>query len=529
MDFFFDHLLVDSAAARVRELLDTFVFNPAAPGEMPTKSFRMPDDHAKTMLDLGIFEEVGHADDLDLSLYNVMLYFCVVEARAAGDRLRPICWPKLLLAISTYVSQHVLKSVDKYRQLARLGGQASTFDLQASFWQVPLPAGSKLVCVTESGKVVRMTRMPYGADAASEIMHILTSALAGDPRYAKPQPKLKYVPASRYDVECATHIDNVFLGGNFADIRREVFLELCQKANAALNVEPGNALSTQQKFVGLHIDLDNATVRLKDGYGSALSCDGLHTYADFERLMGKLLYAGAVLAVNWRDYVFLIKMYRRVLSRCSRFPQLRHEPFYLWPSVERQLRALVDTVKANQPVKVERQIVTQFDDEPDFIIASDATTKSFGGLLLRKGHLPVAFGARFPHEVEINLAETVAVECLIRRFRNDLATPKDQPPRKLLVLVDNTSAMYRVLGADMHGRLDESGVVQSIRELGSKIGFDIRVEYINTKVNPADKVSRLSEPDPVLVDAVMTQAWGQKVVRDQQRARGWRTARCATR
>ena len=66
--------------------------------------------------------------------------------------------------------------------------------------------------------------------------------------------------------------------------------------------------------------------------------------------------------------------------------------------------------------------------------------------------------------------------------------------------------MYRVLGADMHGKLDESGVVHSIRELGTKIGFDIRVEYINTKVNPADKVSRLSEPDPALVEAVMTQA-----------------------
>jgi len=160
MEYLYQHVLSPSAAARVKHLLSCLNYDPRAPAELPRPMFRMPAAHAKRMCDIGVFEDLGKVEDLDLSQYNSMNYFTVHEVRDAGDRLRPICWPLALLLLSQYRSQHRLKTVDDYRRLALLGGTAATFDLAASFWQVPLPKESKLVCVTDDGRVVRMTGFP---------------------------------------------------------------------------------------------------------------------------------------------------------------------------------------------------------------------------------------------------------------------------------------------------------------------------------------------------------------------------------
>ena len=531
MEYLYQHVLSPSAAARVKHLLSCLNYDPRAPAELPRPMFRMPAAHAKRMCDIGVFEDLGKVEDLDLSQYNSMNYFTVHEVRDAGDRLRPICWPLALLLLSQYRSQHRLKTVDDYRRLALLGGTAATFDLAASFWQVPLPKESKLVCVTDDGRVVRMTRLPYGADVASEVMHIITSALAGDPLYCKCAGEAG-IPASSFSRDCAVHIDNVFFGGPHGAKRASLFLERCKRANAQLNKEEGNTFSTRQKFVGLKIDLEQGTVCLKDGFAKdIITGNSIRTCEDLERAMGKLLYGGAVLGVDWRAYLFLIKQYRRTLSVCARDDKEWTREFKFWRVARQQFEALLAIVRANQPVKVLPKVIDQEIDDPDYIVATDATPTSFGGLLPKPGCLPQAFGANFPERIDdINLAESVAAACVLQRFAEEIGSNRPgQRQSKVLLLVDNTSAISRIANTDKHGRLDVDGVAPALRALAAKHGFSICVQYIRSQENPADAVSRMREPDMKLVDDVLTRARGRFEQRATLRACGRRAAAPVTR
>jgi hypothetical protein len=87
-------------------------------------------------------------------------------------------WPKAFLLNSTYHSEFSLCSVEQYVQAVHDGVSAVTFDLAASFWQVILPAETQLYIVGVDGQVYRILRLPYGIDAASEIVHLLVSEVA---------------------------------------------------------------------------------------------------------------------------------------------------------------------------------------------------------------------------------------------------------------------------------------------------------------------------------------------------------------
>ena len=359
-----------------------------------------------------------------------------------------------------------------------------------------------------------MKRMPYGADAASEIMHIIVSTLAGDPTYAKPVEGLDGQTFSRYN---AVHIDNVFFGGPEAEARHRHFLTQCARANVQLNVEPGNAFSHTQDFVGMQLDTLNGTVALKRGYGEKIDIENLKTTEDFERVMGKVLYAGAVLAVRWRDYIFLLKQYRRILSQCGRGADNWNEPCKLWASARKQLEDLVGIIRKNVPVKVLASVQAPASDEPDAVLATDATLTSFGGVLMRRGHLPLAFGSNFnftsKEPIDINFAEGTAALCMLSRFKEELRG------KKVLVLIDNTSALARLNRASS-GRISEWTNSPEFTKLQADFGMRLRFQYINTKCNPADAPSRLKPLDMSLVNKVMERAWGHREARIERRARG---------
>ena len=314
--------------------------------------------------------------------------------------------------------------------------------------------------------------------------------------------------------------------------RASLFLERCKRANAQLNKEDGNTFSTRQKFVGLKIDLEQGTVCLKDGFAKdIITGNSIRTCEDLERAMGKLLYGGAVLGVDWRAYLFLIKQYRRTLSVCARDDKEWTREFKFWRVARQQFEALLAIVRANQPVKVLPKVIDQEIDDPDYIVATDATPTSFGGLLLKPGCLPQAFGANFPERIDdINLAESVAAACVLQRFAEEIGSNRPgQRQSKVLLLVDNTSAISRIANTDKHGRLDVDGVAPALRALAAKHGFSICVQYIRSQENPADAVSRMREPDMKLVDDVLTRARGRFEQRATLRACGRRAAAPVTR
>lgn len=503
--------MIESASQRLDDLMRMTHYNPDAPAYRPSSKFSIPERDAELLVQAGIQKAIGTVDTVDLTQYNLLRYFSVKETKtvtkAVGDnvevetfiRRRGINWPFELLKISKYVSQHHLKSVDQYRQLACNDYEAATFDLQASYHQICLPPEAKMIMVSESGVVYQMLRLPYGHDAASEIMHMIVSTLAGDPRYAKPIPGINAADFDKYN---AVHIDNVLISGPHGEARRNHFLGACKRCNVSLNVEPGNAFAWKQTFVGMQLDFANSCVSLKKGYGEKIELDDMRTCEDLERVMGKVLYAGAVLGVNWRNFLFLLKQYRRILALCGKKSTSWTEECRLWPVAREQLNKLVEIIRQNTPVKVTPSVELR-DGVPHAILACDATPWSFGGMLLKPGHLPVAFGGVFGSEININVAEATAALCLVDRFHEELRG------LNVLVLIDNTTAIAYI-NRGIRERLDPHGIGIAIRSIATQNDFRLRLQYIKSEDNPADSVSRQLEPNHQLAHAVMTRAWGSR-------------------
>lgn len=486
-------LMNPTAKARLDELLRGLSTSPASAA--PT--LRVPLSHIDKLISADVLTPIP---DDQLHLYNCMEYFCVVEERASGQRLRPIMWPKDFLKRSPYSSQFSLPSVSEYRKLPLSGSHAVAFDLEASFWQVLLPDNCLLAVIDEQGRAFHMKRLPYGIDAASEIMQLITLTLAGNAQTA-----LNPWTNARTSV----HIDNVLAVGDERAVSqwRQFFLDRCRHCGVQLNDEPGNAVSRCQTFVGLQLDFKAKTVCLKPSFTVP---DATPTTAEeFERLMGKLIYAGTALALPLQSYLWAIKCYRRVLSRMAKVPSSWTAPLSLSNSVIRELHAWRDTVLQNQPVPVRLPTAIPNDGvTPDIIVAADATPSSYGGVIFEPGVLPEAFGGFFPHELRsINEAETLAAGILLLRFVERLQH------KRVLLLIDNTSTIGRILRADRGGHLQPHRIADEIISIAHSNHFSIRVQYIESARNPADAISRQCPLDLELAKQIVEHAWGRKGTR----------------
>jgi hypothetical protein len=280
--------------------------------------------------------------------------------------------------------------------------------------------------------------------------------------------------------------------------------ENCDAAGVQLNVEPGNEPSAVQ-FVGMRFDFNNHTVALAKKFIAKLpDLRVVRTTQDFESFMGKLLYGGAVLGVDWAQYLWLIKSYRKILSQLARFP--RHAVDLKLPrSAFFQLKKLLSVVRENVPCPVRKPVVRPGGLlDVDAIIASDATIKGFGGVLLRRNHLPEAFGSLWPAPKEINEAETTAAACMLSRFAPSL--PRGCSVR---LLIDNTSTIHRILNAQRPFCLEKHHIAQRLLDIAEQHGLTLDVQYIASAKNPADAPSRMEEPNTKLMEDVMQSAWGR--------------------
>ena len=86
-----------------------------------------------------------------------------------------------------------------------------------------------------------------------------------------------------------------------------------------------------------------------------------------------------------------------------------------------------------------------------------------------------------------------------------------------MILVDNTSALHRVVRAERGFQLDPNhfalGVVERIHDRR----IDARIEYVSSPLNVADAPSRGQVIDEKLVRYTLERAWGQKGVRAARR------------
>lgn len=489
--------------ARLDELMAALHFHPSH-SETEVPRLRIPVSHAKQLQEAGVFEHIGSVDSVDISTLTILQYFTVVEERAAGERLRPIMWPESLLNASNYVSQFSLPAVHDYRLVPLLGSHAVAFDLAASFWQVLLSQLCRFAVICEDGRIFKMLRLPYGVDVASEIMQILTLTLAGCPSVCK--------QSQWRQLSIFVHIDNALFVGTQrdAELWKAALLERARECAVQLNVEESNNVNVEQDFVGLHFDFTKKTTCLKHSF--KVPEIRINTAEDLERMMGKLIYAGTALGLPLHEFKWTIKTYRRILSLTARTPRCWTSPITLSRVVLREIQAWRNAVIANTPAPVEPSVLHS--ETPEVIVATDATPVGYGGVIFELGRLPEAFGGLWPSQPSsINEAETLAAAVMLLRFAPRLAS------KRVLLLIDNTSTIARILKAARGGALEPHRIAQSIIDIAREHNFAVRVQYIESARNPADAVSRQAPVDMELAMAVVNEAWGRKGCK-ARRARG---------
>jgi hypothetical protein len=434
--------------------------------------------------------------------YSDVDFFTVLELEKG--RRRPIFWALAMLLKSKYKSMFSLPSVAEYRDGVLLGDAACAFDLQASFAQVELPASSRMVIRDENGDLWRLNRLPYGIDVAPEIMQILLTVLA---RRAAEQAQVADKIALKI------HIDNVMAIGDAALLHlwRAAFLEACREANVSLNDEPSNAVRSTCDFVGLRHNLADKTIQLKDSYSAKLTRDKAAealngTFEQLESFIGKLLYAAAALALPWDDLYWAIKWWRRQLSALSRGVMSWSDPANPPRCVRRQIDRARSVAFANAPSKVQATAA------PKAVLATDASLRGWGAVLLRVGHMPIAIGGAFETPPgDISAAESVAVMRALDEFREQLVEAGG-----FVLLIDNSSAVAAV----KNGRPGKSAqhaviVLEVLRRLRA-LPVRARVQYVNTNDNVADAVSRAEPIDQIKADKCLAQGLGY----DLSRAKG---------
>ncbi len=421
-----------------------------------------PADDAAELVRAGYCEEWQPSGQ-----YSPLEYFSVIEIDK--NRRRPIFWPKRLLSQSTYQSAFTLPSVDQYRKTVHAGNWAVAFDLSASFAQVALPAESRLAFKSSDGKLYRLRRLPYGIDVAPEIMQLITECLAQR-------------AAEGLSVTLRIHIDNAMAVGERPAVEAwaRQFKHLCQKASVTLNEEESNTPAQQIEFVGIRFDFAQKRVSLKPRFVAKVrDANDDTTHEEFESLMGRLTYAYAVLGRSWLPLYFMIKWWRRRLSALAKGERRWDERLNAPPFVRAAVSTAVGVVQRNRPVDV------QLDTAPQTVLATDASKAGWGAVLMRRGSLPLSFGAKFdvPQE-NITLAETAAVLGAFERFTADLEGTT------FTLLVDNTST-EAVLRSRKPGRsLAHAAVASSVLQRLVQLRATMYVTRVDTAANVADEVSR---------------------------------------
>ena len=517
---------------RLEELLRSLHYDRAkhAQSDPPTSEFRISEKHAKILTTDEndgkgtVLEREGNINDpgFDLSNYQVMRWFCVVEGKNSGlpddfndERLRGIMWALKYLQESGYKSNLRLDDTYEHRQYVHDGEYAAAFDLAASFWQVPVPKEARFVVVDDKGNVYRMTRLPYGVDCASEIMQIIVSALAGVAAFASPKHAL---PISQGQAK--VHIDGALFVGrtkqHVANWCRQ-FTAACEDVGVQLNVEECNNVCTKLVFVGIEYDFVAKTVRIKPSFKVPFISRQM-VAADYERIMGKLIYGGTVLALGFHNVYFAVKYYRRIANMLASGRMKRSDIVVIPPAVLKHLLTWYDAVTENQWVIVKQSPWMNDEATPHAVLITDSTLDGFGCVLLREGRDPLAFGQRWPfRQADVNDAETHAIVIGLDRFRQELddilRDPAAGQRMKLLILVDNTSALHRVMRAERGFTLQPNQLALGVVERIHQRRIDARIEYVASPLNVADAPSRGRVIDENLVRYTLERAWGQKGVR----------------
>lgn len=333
-----------------------------------------------------------------------------------------------------------------------------------------------------NGNAYGLSRLPMGISTAPEIMQIITSTLAGDPMFCKPE----FSTSALVDV----WIDNVMFTGSEEKVKKSVaaFKKTVAEAGATLNDRETIECSREVDFIGMHFDFENGTIDLAKKNRDKINAMDFATgnrmrIGDLETATARLMYASSVLGVRLAKYYYAIKFLRRKLSELNRETASRSDYVTIPASSLESYRQWHNELKNSKPRKV-----------PDpkgrkrYTLWTDASLTGWGAVLIeeetQRAHIVAGRWSAEDAMRHINILEAKALLIALERFDmidNVVIQPK----------IDNTS----VIGVVRKGMSNSADLSEHIAEIDSVIEkrniILLRPHYVKSADNLADSWSRL--------------------------------------
>ncbi|KAJ9438456.1 hypothetical protein DIPPA_11328 [Diplonema papillatum] len=389
--------------------------------------------------------QAKHAEELEMNGIaqrasgpgrSVNVPFTVVEEKEGALRQRFILWTHEAndaIEADGYEAQVPLKHVSTYLDAVH-AECGSTRDLRCGFYGVEVPRGARdaFRFQDDAGDWWELTRLPMGHTCAPELMHTLTSTIAGHPDFVK---TVHAVPAA---VTVHTWVDNVRYAGSRKDVleaSRKVD-ELAARSKVTWKDADTRTASTRYEFIGVDWDHQSGKVGISARLSKKLARDlvevrkGAMSASGLETLGGRLLHASAIVGVFVGEFYFALKFLRRLTNALNRGEKAVDQTVRLSGSVQRLLDGWVRAVLEKRRMPVTARV-------PSLTVFVDASLEGWGGVLVDVATNAIeVLGSRWSRKekgLHINELEALAFELCVS------AVPDKYAGGTVTVVVDNTT------------------------------------------------------------------------------------------
>jgi hypothetical protein len=441
------------------------------PGRGPQGPSFMSDEDLTVLIRSGHFVRIPRKEARLLATV-----FSVLEERKG--RRRFILWPRFLnQVLPRYGGKSLIGDVANLFAVAP-GSHIRSFDLQASFFQIPLPVAMRKYLAFQVGRrFFAAAKMPMGIFFAPEIMHTVVAILVES-----------CIPAEQAsEVHCNFFIDNIRFHGTNVDhvnAAAEAFLARCRFIKATVREEPPDV------FLGATVDPSTGKVGCTPSSLEKLAAAGQKvlasehcTLGELREYLSRLFWASRILRISPAMHYAAIKCARR------RFSQLADSPneakTSIWPCARESFAVWQQSIMDHQPVQhlffgVENSRVGEV-----LTLFTDASLSGYGAVLLSDDGSVDTFQGTWSatDPSEINQLEMRTVSLASDHWSGRLCAA-----REIVLVMDNTSCLSTLKKGSAHSWALNRELRSALRSLPDST--PVTVAYLASSLNPADALSR---------------------------------------
>ncbi|KAJ9447214.1 hypothetical protein DIPPA_18397 [Diplonema papillatum] len=337
-----------------------------------------------------------------------------------------------------YKASVPLEHVSKY--LSAVHAECgSTRDFRCGFYGVAIPhsARGSFRFRDDADEWWELTRLPMGHTCAPELMHTLTSTVAGHPDFVKQEHA---VPST---LTVHTWVDNIRYAGSRKEVLEATRIvdDLAAQAKVTWKQADTRTASSRYEFIGVDWDHSKNKVGISAKLAKKLARDveevrtGAMSASGLETLGGRLLHASAIVGVFVGEYYFALKFLRRLTNALNRGEKAVDQTIRLSGGVQRLLEMWIRAVLGSRSMPVEARV-------PALTVFVDASLDGWGGVVVNVATNAIeVLGSRWSRKekrLHINELEALAFERCVA------SVTSAHEGGAVTVVVDNTTVQEAV-------------------------------------------------------------------------------------